>query len=607
MAGVDHEEANRHLPEIVREAHERFPDIDIRMGSLAEHLDCVRRHARSLGEYRGELRFGAVAYVLQQVYSARIYLKQRNAFCQTMLERYAEPLTAFAGILGAESRQAFVDLAWRELLKNHPHDDICGCSVDRVHREMEGRFDRVEQIGEVLIRDALRFLADRVETPEDGAAPLFVVNPNGRPYRGTLVGTLAVPASRGSLGAFAIRDERGNVVPHQVVGRRTEVVMEVNRPRRTQFVDVALSLPAIPACGYRTFFAGEAGELPATDLRVSASTVENEHLTVTVRPDGTVTILDRETGVTFEGLHAIEDAEDAGDEYTYAPAPQGRTLTGADAAVEIEPLPAGPVRAGYRIRYLLALPRALEPDRVRRAGETVPYAIATDVWLGAGQRRVDFVTRLHNPARDHRLRVLFPTPIESRSVHVDGHFDVIERAVARPEGQGWAEPPSPTAHQRAFVDVSDGTAGLAVFNRGLPEYEALRSGAGVGVALTLLRCVGWLSRGDLSTRPGSAGPEVATPEAQCLGEYEFHYAVAPHAGTWEAILHDAHAYNAPCTIITDRTTEGVLPSDVEEPAPIAWEPMPRPAGLEGLPPSASFVTLEPSELVLSALRQARGG
>jgi alpha-mannosidase len=220
---------------------------------------------------------------------------------------------------------------------------------------------------------------------------------------------------------------------------------------------------------------------------------------------------------------------------------------------------------------------------------------------------VDFVTRLHNTARDHRLRVLFPTPIESRIVHVDGHFDVIERAVARPEGQGWAEPPSPTAHQRAFVDMSDGTAGLAVFNRGLPEYEALQTGAGVGVALTLLRCVGWLSRSDLSTRPGSAGPEVATPEAQCLGEYEFHYAVAPHAGTWEAILHDAHAYNAPCTIVTDRTTEGVLPSDAEEPAPIAWEPVPRPAGLEVLPPSASFVTLEPSELVLSALRQARGG
>ena len=31
--------------------------------------------------------------------------------------------------------------AWRILLENHPHDSICGCSVDQVHQEMALRFD----------------------------------------------------------------------------------------------------------------------------------------------------------------------------------------------------------------------------------------------------------------------------------------------------------------------------------------------------------------------------------------------------------------------------------------------------------------------------------
>jgi hypothetical protein len=35
------------------------------------------------------------------------------------------------------------------------------------------------------------------------------------------------------------------------------------------------------------------------------------------------------------------------------------------------------------------------------------------------------------------------------------------------------------------------------------------------IALTLLRCVGWLSRDDLSTRRGHAGPYMATPGASC--------------------------------------------------------------------------------------------
>ena len=38
--------------------------------------------------------------------------------------------------------------AWRYLVQNHPHDSICGCSVDAVHKEMDVRFDWVEQIGE---------------------------------------------------------------------------------------------------------------------------------------------------------------------------------------------------------------------------------------------------------------------------------------------------------------------------------------------------------------------------------------------------------------------------------------------------------------------------
>jgi alpha-mannosidase len=67
---------------------------------------------------------------------------------------------------------------------------------------------------------------------------------------------------------------------------------------------------------------------------------------------------------------------------------------------------------------------------------------------------------------------------------------------------------------------------LVVFGRGLPEYEAVPTQAGLDLALTLLRCVGWLSRDDLSTRPGSAGPTIATPDAQCPGEQTFEYAIA---------------------------------------------------------------------------------
>jgi len=73
--------------------------------------------------------------------------------------------------------------------------------------------------------------------------------------------------------------------------------------------------------------------------------------------------------------------------------------------------------------------------------------------------------------------------------------------------------------------VVSGSLGIA--GRGLPEYEALAGpdGRTNAIALTLLRCIGWLSRDDLTTRPGHAGPELPVEDAQCLGEHHFEYAL----------------------------------------------------------------------------------
>jgi alpha-mannosidase len=144
--------------------------------------------------------------------------------------------------------------------------------------------------------------------------------------------------------------------------------------------------------------------------------------------------------------------------------------------------------------------------------------------------------------------------------------------------------------QKRFVDVSNGVSGLAVLNRGLPEYEVLRDGPGLtqgqsALAITLLRCVEWLSRGDLATRRGPAGPLEHTPEAQCLGHHEFDYALVPHQGSWEdddaLVLREAQAFNTPLTsrVVVTQEHAGLLPS------------------------RASLVEVEPRALVVSALKR----
>ena len=82
--------------------------------------------------------------------------------------------------------------------------------------------------------------------------------------------------------------------------------------------------------------------------------------------------------------------------------------------------------------------------------------------------------------------------------------------------------------QRAFVELNDGTRGLALLNQGLPEYEILPDQN--TIALTLFRGVGWIARPDLLTRIGDAGPLIAVPGAQCLRKMAFDYAATGARG-----------------------------------------------------------------------------
>ena len=62
------------------------------------------------------------------------------------------------------------------------------------------------------------------------------------------------------------------------------------------------------------------------------------------------------------------------------------------------------------------------------------------------------------------------------------------------------ESPVNSAPLQSFVDAGDERTGATVLSEGLMEYEVLPgSGDGPQIALTLLRSVGFLSRGDLAT------------------------------------------------------------------------------------------------------------
>jgi alpha-mannosidase len=116
--------------------------------------------------------------------------------------------------------------------------------------------------------------------------------------------------------------------------------------------------------------------------------------------------------------------------------------------------------------------------------------------------------------------------------------------------------------------VKGATKGLAIGVDGLREYSVLHDGG--TIAITLLRAVGFLSRGDLPERRGHAGPELATPSAQCIGKRTYRYAVVPldeHTEVTRAARSVHEWLSTPLVILGDGRSRGAI-SFVDPAAPL---------------------------------------
>jgi len=558
----------------------------------------------ALPAHTGELRGARDAPLLSGTLSARAYLKLRNFHLEQLLGQYAEPAALFAQHAGLPSQHAMLSMAWATLLENHPHDSICGCSVDAVHQEMETRFAKVEQIATHVLDRSLQRLGQATGPAEPGALgkllllscqgcsapaqeevslqlsraelaraldredqlcfradevfhPLQVLS-HDTCYEGVMEGAIEdLPkwleqlADRHPVRDYSIRVE-GEVLRIDVdegpaaagaSGLNEEALGFFQDPRlrrveihlHRSLLKVAAAMHGTPARGYRRFpLLMQSPERVCLEGELNAGTdwLENEHLRITVDGHHGLQVQHKALGWTLQGLHQLQDVADRGDTYNFSPLPGDRPITaGIEECTLTE---RGPVRATLRLRHVLEIPAGLQQDRGARSAETVQQEIITDVSLWQGCPRLDFETRLHNLARDHRLRVAFPLPALSSDVDADTAFSVVRRPRQPPQGDGWPEQQVDAHPLRRFVDLSDGQQGVALLARGIAEYGCAGSGSDGGLSLTLIRAVGQLARDDIPERAGLAGPPYATPEAQCLREHCFSYALLLHPGDWRA-------------------------------------------------------------------------
>jgi mannosylglycerate hydrolase len=521
--GVDHSHLQDDLPEVLAELRALRPHVEAAIARLSDYTAAIAAEPGEPPSFIGELAGGARLNVLRGVNSSRMYLKQANERCERTLQG-AETLCALAVLARPDVRYPLAELrhGWRELLRNHPHDSICGCSVDEVHDDMDQRFRSALQVALRLSDMALHGLGGARPGGDNDLEPHGHDGRYRWAYR-PLPGGPVRDEDRTGAASFA------NVLPF---ARRRLVALHLPAAlaaapvlsaggRAVQLDEQARAWVELEVPGFSARDVAVEAAAPARTAEPRAQArgerrIENEHYRVTADDDGSLTVEHRRSGATVRGLHRLEDVADRGDSYTFCPVAGDVPLGAGTTRVRVTA--AGPVFAELELATELALPVALADDRLARSADTIRCPVVTRVRLAASGERLELTTTVDNRVRDHRLRVCFPTPETPSLVRAEGHFAVARRD-PRPVWNGaWVEPPHDTNHTLGAVAVG----GLALYTTGMPEYEVTEDGA---LALTLLRCVGWLSRGDLSSRGGNAGPQLPVPGAQCPGVNRFAYAL----------------------------------------------------------------------------------
>ena len=633
MVGCDHHLPRDYLPEVISELKSRSDlPVEIKMGTLEEVAEAARKESGNLKTYSGELLSSHYHVVLYGTWSSRVYLKQLNFESEVLLTYFVEPLWTIAWILGAKHPREFIWRAWKYLILSQPHDSICGCSTDEVHKECEARLLKAKTLAEELLqctgRDfgilgcyvkycagfdqewhALTYINSKIDLSFEEDANFYVVAYNTLPWKRRSVIKLKIRpyevdeefvdalmriAPEGyeitrkmvkekgliriDFQDVMLKDSKGNVIPCQYRVLPDETV-------ELSWID------ELPAMGYKAYAVLARSSMSMeSDIRWGNDFIENEYFKVEfdLERGGALRIIDKRSGEVYEGLNVIEDNGDKGDGYDYSPPDVDEVIKSDACKASLEIVEKGPVLVTAKVSLSMKVPVSLTPDRKRRSESRVNLPVTFYVTLYSKVPRVDVRTVVFNVAKDHRLRVVFPTGVNTPKHWVKTHYCVLERPnktphyYIRPDG---TKAPVETYPMRLWVDVNDGRRGLCIAARGLHEYEVRDGEKGSEIAITLMRCVGWLSKPDLLTRPVGAGPEIATPDAQCFGERVFEYSIIPHTGSWhESRIHKlAQEYAV---------------------YPIAHEDLPHRGEL---PTEKSFLEVEGDPLIVSTFKKSEEG
>jgi len=481
-------------------------------------------------------------------YTAVSEVKKNNRTAEAALTT-GEKLAALGSVVaGFDYPKADFTAAWKRVLFIQFHDSMAGTALPEhydVAREAHGR--AIDLAGQAMNKAAER-IAFQIPTQDPNSEYLVVFNPHA--WNAMLnveydVGW-GIEYNKGAQPTSVLEDENGHSIPHQWI-QATTVVDDRMR--------VAFQAP-VPAFGYRQFRLRSSR--PAAPLvsavHATERQLENEHLRVTFADDGSLTMLDKDTGAqVFKsgagGARAIV-LDDPSDTWSHDVRSYTKEL-GVFRNARFRVLENGPLRATIRVRTNYGA-----------------SSLQTDWLLYSGARTLEALVALD--WHEHRKILKFSFPVDVRdpqpTYEIAYGYKVRQANGDEDPGQRWID----LSGRRAA-----GEYGLAVINDAKYGYSV--QGNDMRISIT---------RGAVFAQHR---PRQLEPNGEYLwqdqGMQTFRMLLVPHTGAWQdaGVVRMAEEFTAPIPIIYQGIHAGNRPL------------------------SASFLSVDAPNVVVSVVKKSEDG
>lgn len=577
--GFDQAPIRTNLPQIIKERNEKDPENEYVISCIEDYIKDVKSENPVLEEVSGELLIAKHMRIHKSIFSSRSDLKVLNTQVQNYVTNVLEPLLTLSYQLGNDYPHKAVEEIWKLLFENSAHDSIGSCISDTANEDVYMRYKQARDIAVNLVELHSRLIATSIETNADMTFTLINTLPQKR--EDVVLTKTYIPG-----GKFAILNENGEKVPYTIIQARdlTDYVksqtIKLDPSRKFYIPDqileavIAIDAKDIPALGYVQYRLSDKEDSAICMQEINC--LENEYYSITIADNGSLTIVDKESGIEYKNQAVLVENGDDGDSFNYSPPRKDMEVFSTDSKFDCH-MEGNNLYQKAVIHYEMNIPKDLEE---RSEGKTsVILPVTLEVSLKSRSKVIDFHVHVKNQGLSHRLCVLFDSQITSKFNYADQQFGLIRRpnyyekemklymedmaeqtdskagiaelANWANDQTKWQEPPIAIEPTQSYAALFDEKSGVAVIPQGVREYEIIHDST---IRLTLFRTYGFMGKENLIYRPGRASGEriIETPAAQLLKEMDFSFGYAAFdCGVNKSNIDTlAKAYNTPVEVYT---------------------------------------------------------